>query len=177
MACRTYTPHRIGGTLFAERTVAELSQQGSHCSSLRTHALIDRVLLGKLTGRGRAAPLAPEAFAEVLNTKTFTNGADKLYTKTAKVLLATIDKLEYSGIEWSVTDYVQLGKALHYCSALEALCLVHMGKDEAKEVNIESTITAEHEWWRGYARADGADGDAKKKVWKLASMTHAQRPC
>jgi len=71
-ACEEYpcnkAPLRIGGARFAERTVGELAEQGSYINSG------SRGLLGALVGRGRRAPLSPEAFADVLRTKQFTNG-------------------------------------------------------------------------------------------------------
>ena len=85
---RTLQPLRIEAGRFAERSVDELAKQGSY------HANYARGLLGALVGSGRRAPLSPEAFATVLRTKRFTNGADadtviKLYRETATALLGS----------------------------------------------------------------------------------------
>ena len=127
------TPLRIGGARFAERTVAELAKQGSYRDSYL------RGMLGELVSAGRRAPLAPEAFAEVLRQKTFTSGADaevvvELYAKTARALLGSVRELRYDELKWAAADYAQLGEALRYCGALEELTLVLMDLDDADAV-------------------------------------------
>ena len=121
---------RIGGAPCAERAVEELARQGSYDNRL------DRGLLGELVGARRGAPLSPEAFGEVLGTKTFTNDADaggvlELYRKTATALLGIATKLKYEKLEWGAADYAHLGGALRYCGALESLQLRKMGLGDA----------------------------------------------
>ena len=121
---------RIGGAPCAERTVSELARQGSY------NGVGNRGLLGDLVGARRGAPLSPEAFGEVLGTKTFTNDADAggvlgLYRKTATALLGSARELEYRGLEWGAADYAHLGGALRYCGALESLELREMGLGDA----------------------------------------------
>ena len=121
---------RIGGAPCAERTVEELARQGSYSFDA------DRGLLGDLVGARRGAPLTPEAFGEVLGTKTFTNDADaggvlELYRKTATALLGSARELKYDKLEWGAADYAHLGGALRYCGALESLELEKMGLGDA----------------------------------------------
>ena len=92
-------------------------------------------LLRTLAGNSRRAPLAPEAFAEVLATKQFTNGADasvviELYRKTATALLGSTTTLSYEKLEWGADDYRHLGQALRYCGALETLALSRMAMSD-----------------------------------------------
>merc|ERR1712054_569814 len=80
-------------------------------------------VLGTLIRSTRRAPLTPEAFADVLRTKRFTNGADaeavmQLYSKTAIALLGSVTTLFFKGLAWSPTDFRRLGEALHYCGRL-----------------------------------------------------------
>ena len=122
---------RIGGAPCAERTVEELARQGSYDGGAG-----NRGLLGDLVGARRGAPLSPEAFGEVLGTKTFTNDADaggvlELYRKTATALLGSARKLKYEKLEWGAADYAHLGGALRYCGALESLALENMGLGDA----------------------------------------------
>ncbi len=121
---------RIGGAPCAERSVKELARQGSYYAAGR------RGLLGDLVGARRGAPLSPEAFGEVLGTKTFTNDADAggvlgLYRKTATALLGSARELKYEKLEWGAADYAHLGGALRYCGALESLTLESMGLGDA----------------------------------------------
>ena len=87
---------------------------------------------GKLVGKGRRAPLSPEAFEKVIKKCKFTNGADiqtviGLYTKTAKDLLGSVDELKYDGLSaWDDEDYKRLGDALRYCGVLQKLELRNM---------------------------------------------------
>ena len=144
MACEEYqfvgTPLRIGEAPFAQRTVSELGQQGSYGGSG------DRVMLGKLVGSGRRAPLAPAAFAEVLATScSFTNGADsevvaELYRKTATALLGSTTELRFANLEWTAADYQRLGEALPYCTALEKLLLEFMSFDAAGSAAVQSWV-------------------------------------
>jgi len=130
----TFTPLRIGETPFASRSVAELAQQGSYNYSQSFDQC--RGLLGALVGSGRRAPLSPEAFAALIATKQFTNGADAgmvitLYRTTASRLLGVRLKLEYHELAWGTVDYQHLGEALTYCGMLEELALDKMGMVEA----------------------------------------------
>ena len=110
-------PLRIGASRFADRTVAELAMQGAQNLNM---------IQKELASSRKEAPLAPEAFAELIRTKKFTDGADattviELYTETATALLGTLEKLSYRDLEWPSAEYVKLGKALRYCVALEEL--------------------------------------------------------
>ena len=116
---------RIGEKLFAERTVGELARQGSFRSDR------DSGMLGELVRNRRRAPLSPEAFAELISTKKFTNNADTstvidLYRKTATALLGCIDVLSFESLDWSEVDYINLGKALRLCKVLTSLSFKEM---------------------------------------------------
>jgi hypothetical protein len=122
---------------FAQRTVLELGMQGSHINCK------ERGMLGQLVGIGRRAPLAPEAFAEVLGRCTFTNGADsavvlELYRKTATALLGSAKALRFERLVWAAEDYIDLGQSLRYCSALEKLALERMEFDEAGSAAVKA---------------------------------------
>jgi len=111
---------RVGEVPFAKRSVKELAAQGSYRTSY------GRGLLGSLVGSGRDPPLTPDAFAGVMSTKNFTNGADSgtvidLYRRTATDLLGSTRELRYKELKWSQADFERLGEALRYCGALETL--------------------------------------------------------
>ena len=149
-ACETYgggflgrvqTPLRMGAAPFASRSVSELAQQGSYSD------FDARGLLGALVGSGRRAPLSPEAFAKVLATKQFTNGADvdtvlALHRKTAQALLGSRRVLQYRELAWGADDYEHLGEALRYCGALETLTLKQMGLGDADAAAVVAGLAA-----------------------------------
>jgi len=117
---------RIGAIPFAKRSVKELVMQGSHNTFYGVQGL-----LGSLISITRDPPLASDAFADVLRTKNFTNGADSgtvidLYRKTARSLLGSTPELVYHGLKWSEADFERLGEALCYCGALETLQFHYM---------------------------------------------------
>lgn len=116
---------RIGEKLFSERTVGELARQASFRSDR------DSGMLGELVRNRRRAPLSPQAFAELISTKQFTNNADtsaviELYRKTATALLGCINALSFESLDWSEVDYINLGKALRSCNMLTSLSFKEM---------------------------------------------------
>jgi len=82
---------------------------------------------------GRRMPLAPQAFAEQLQHKQFTNNADagavaELYRKTATQVLGGTTKLELNYVPMRGGDGARLAQALSLCSRIEELawCFVEM---------------------------------------------------
>ena len=80
----------------------------------------------------RRLPTAPARMAELLETRLFTNNADKqgvleLYKRTASAVLGTVEGLDFSGMplvsgdEWC--SPAQLAEALNLCSSLRTLNL------------------------------------------------------
>ena len=80
----------------------------------------------------RRLPTAPARMAELLESRRFTNNADKqgvleLYKKTASAVLGTVEGLDFSGMplvsgdEWCSPE--QLSEALNLCSSLQNLFL------------------------------------------------------
>ena len=83
--------------------------------------------------KGRRVPLAPQAFAEQLQHKQFTNNADagavaELYRKTATQVLGGTTKLELADVPMRAGDGARLAQALALCSKIEELswCYVEM---------------------------------------------------
>jgi hypothetical protein len=83
-------------------------------------------------GARRRLPTTPERMEALLETRQFTNGADKgavleLYRRTASAVLGTIVSLNYQGLalqqddEWCSPS--RLSEALNYCSSLESITL------------------------------------------------------
>ena len=133
-------PLRIGEAPFAERTVAQLGEQGSYYGSDLQNAL------GKLVSGSRRAPLSPAAFANVLSTTcTFTNGADsavvvELYRSTSTALLGSTTEIYFNRLKWQAADYQQLGEALPYCGTLEKLTLFQMQFDAAGSAAVQTWV-------------------------------------
>ena len=135
-----FTPVWTSGRL-ADKTVDQIARQGSYCNAEA------RGLLGALVGSGRRAPLSPEAFAAVLGTKQFTNGADAetvvaLYSETATALLGSARVLKYDGLAWTAADYRQLSSSLHFCGELRTLTLRRMAVGEADAAALVSGLAA-----------------------------------
>ena len=81
-------------------------------------------------GAKRRLPTTPERMEKLLESRHFTNGADKaavlnLYTKTATNVLGTVARLRFKGMPLKRDDEwcspAQLGEALNYCSGLKEL--------------------------------------------------------
>ena len=78
-------------------------------------------------------PLDPDGFDELIESKQFTNGADKgtvktLYRKMSKAQLSGIEILDFTGISApSVRDMEQLGRCLNLCENLKTCDLSSVG--------------------------------------------------
>jgi len=121
---------RIGGKPFADRSVSELAKQGSYIDPQEAG------VRGTLSVTGRCAPLSPESFDALLESKRFSISADvatvaQLYREVVIAYLGSAKKLAFEQLEWSSEDYSDLGKALRHCGALETLILDCMGMQEA----------------------------------------------
>lgn len=86
--------------------------------------------VGSNTGMSsRLPPLTPEAFAALLEQRTFTNGADKevvldLYCTTARAVIGRARVLKFGGLRWRDEDVVLLSAWLEHASALREISLV-----------------------------------------------------
>ena len=78
-------------------------------------------------------PLDPDGFDELIESKQFTNGADKetvktLYRKMSEAQLSGIEMLDFTGISApSVSDMEQLGRCLNLCENLSQCDLTGVG--------------------------------------------------
>ena len=78
-------------------------------------------------------PLDPDGFDELIESKEFTNGADKetvktLYRKMSEAQLSGIEMLDFTGISApSVSDMEQLGRCLNLCENLSRCDLMGVG--------------------------------------------------
>ena len=78
-------------------------------------------------------PLDPDGFDELIESKEFTNGADKetvktLYRKMSEAQLSGIEMLDFTGISApSVSDMEQLGRCLNLCENLSQCDLTGVG--------------------------------------------------
>ena len=94
---------------------------------------------GARTARGRLMPTAPDAFALLLQSKTFTNSADhdqvaKLYKDTADAVLGGAENLELDQLPWFAGDGSALALTLSSCRCLKtlSLCFTPKPEEEAK---------------------------------------------
>ncbi|EOD30873.1 hypothetical protein EMIHUDRAFT_232274 [Emiliania huxleyi CCMP1516] len=122
---RTYDTR--GWTTF-ERCSAELGAKPSSLGFAKWKLVID--VASDDGGAQRRLPATPERMATLLATCRFTNGADSttvlaLYEKTAKAVLGTVEKLDYTGLPlvrgdaW--TSPALLAEALNHCESLRTL--------------------------------------------------------
>ena len=124
-ATRTYESR--GWTTF-ERCSAELAKTYDLLAA-KWQLVIDVADAGG--GAQRRLPTTPRRMAELLETRQFTNGADKLavlelYTGLAEKILGGVAMLHYQGLalvrsEAGWTAPGQLAAAMHYCPRLEEL--------------------------------------------------------
>ena len=124
-ATRTYESR--GWTTF-ERCSAELAKTYDLLAA-KWQLVIDVADAGG--GAQRRLPTTPSRMAELLETRQFTNGADKLavlelYTGLAEKILGGVAMLHYQGLalvrsEAGWTAPGQLAAAMHYCPRLEEL--------------------------------------------------------
>lgn len=73
-------------------------------------------------------PKTADGFAELVRTKTFTNGADidvviALYRETMHSALGQVTSLRYAGLRWGDAEMAELVQVLPYCERLEGLNL------------------------------------------------------
>ena len=90
----------------------------------------------KDAGEQRRWPIGPEDFDTMIETRTFTNGADmdavkSLYRKMSVNQLGGIKKLDFDGMPaMGVGDGHRLGGCLKMCANLEELNLANTGIDD-----------------------------------------------
>ena len=124
---RTYDTR--GWTTF-ERCSAELGAKPAWLGFAKWKLVID--VASDDGGAQRRLPATPERMAKLLAACRFTNGADSttvlaLYEKTAKAVLGTVEKLDYTGLPlvcgdaW--TSPALLAEALNHCESLRYLVL------------------------------------------------------
>ena len=132
-AGRTYETR--GWTSF-ERASAELIKPASTewPMCIDTSVLFD----GERIASGRRPPMTPDRFAQALQTKVFTNGADmeavaKLFDKTATTVLGATEDLQLHQIEVRHGDGAMIGEALRLCQRIGAIEIeqVPLGEEEA----------------------------------------------
>ena len=103
--------------------------------------------LGSGAGESRGWPLDPNGFDELIESKQFTNGADKdsvkvLYRKMSEGQLGNIEMLDFEGIaEPTVKDMEQLGRCLSLCQHLKLCDLQSVGLTDETCAGLFSTLT------------------------------------
>ena len=91
-------------------------------------------------------PLDPDGFDELIESKEFTNGADKetvktLYRKMSEAQLSGIEMLDFTGISApSVSDMEQLGRCLNLCENLSQCDLGGVGLADEPGRALFSTL-------------------------------------
>ena len=99
--------------------------------------------------KSRNWPLDPDGFDALIETKTFTNGADKdavkkLYRKMSVDQLGGIEMLDFTGIATpTIKDMGQLGRCLNLCKALKKCDLNNVGLTDETCEALLSTLTNE----------------------------------
>ena len=99
--------------------------------------------------KSRNWPLDPGGFDALIDTKKFTNGADKeavktLFRKMSGMQLAGIEVLDFTGIAVpTVEDAEQLGRCLNLCKSLDECNLTNVGLTAATCRALCSTLTNE----------------------------------
>ena len=99
--------------------------------------------------KSRNWPLDPDGFDALIETKTFTNGADKdavkeLYRKMSVDQLGSIEMLDFTGIATpTIKDMGQLGRCLNLCKALKKCDLNNVGLTDETCEALLSTLTNE----------------------------------
>lgn len=76
----------------------------------------------------RMPPLRPDAFADLLQNRTFANAADsdrvaKMYERIFSEVMGNMRVMSFRGLRWDDAAIVTLAESLPYCSKLEALDL------------------------------------------------------
>ena len=132
-----------------------------------------KLVLDLGAGEGNEAqrnwPMGPDEFDTMVESKTFTNGADRdavksLFRKMSINQLGGITMLDFDGMSSpTVTDARQLGRCLNLCRNLEKLdlCRVGMGADACME--LFSTL------------AGGAMAQLTVS-WRLAGLSPCREP-
>ena len=111
-------------------TEEELAAYGDHDNSKYLGTL------GALLRGGRGAPVSPGHFTGELMHKVFSVEADvkiceDLYRGVAEPLLAGMEALAYTKLEWTSADWRHMGGALGCCTKLRKLSLNEMGVTDA----------------------------------------------
>ena len=145
---RTYESR--GWTTF-ERCSAELGKK----TTSQWRLVIDAKYVRR--GATRRLPTTPSMMEKLLETRSFTNGADnakvfKLYKKTATAILGGIKTLNFSGMQFETTDArleedwrspARLALALGLCDGLERLSLAATGLTDDHLVALEAHLPPE----------------------------------
>ena len=119
----TALPYAHRGWPSFERSVAFIAKRNT------TRAWPMIVDVGSGTGNcERSVPLTPDAFAALLDTVQFTNGADKqvvfrLYRETSDAVLGCSGQLSYNGLGWGDAEFKSLCAVLQICHKVERLGL------------------------------------------------------
>jgi hypothetical protein len=92
-------------------------------------------------GASRQVPFSPVHFAELLESKTFTNGADReivatLYARVASAVLASTKELVWDNVEVTRGDGVKLTATLELCTHVERLSMRVMGLTDSELVAL-----------------------------------------
>jgi len=124
----------------------------------------------------RQVPFAPQAFKELLELKTFTNGTDKavvarLYEKTTAAVLSSVTDLVWDHIAVQPGEGARLGETLGFCEQLERLSMRSMGLDDEELVSLASALSyGALPRLKELALQDNACGDDAAQA--LASLLH-----
>jgi len=107
-----------------DSSVLDLNGDRLSCAKKGKRKTIDSWFeLSKVCATTRAAPLAPAAFKEFLNTKVFTNDADhefvnRKYASTFKEVFVDVEILSFTHLKWDDEDFTTLAGALMHCKKL-----------------------------------------------------------
>ena len=143
-AIRTYDSR--GWTTF-ERCSAELGKTFT-LQQAGWPLVID---LGKQRAALRRLPTTPERMGELLQERSFTNGADRaqvlaLYEKTARAVLGCVKELSFFGIPFDPTDPwrspERLGQALNFCVNLKRFDLNFTGLTDEHLASISDVLSS-----------------------------------
>lgn len=130
------TPYSGRGWPSFERRSSQLIKRIKSFGSSGWTMCVDSAMVGEGkggdVGGSRQVPYSPVHFAELLETKTFTNGADKaivskLYARVASAVLASTKELNWDYIPCAAGEGVRLGATLALCHHVERLSMKVMG--------------------------------------------------
>ena len=81
-------------------------------------------------------PRTPASFGQLLHRCHFSKESDRkvvhdLFAKVTRAVLGSIERLEFTYVDWTVADFTELGRALRMCHGLKKLTLYMCGMDDA----------------------------------------------